>query len=361
MLTRDFEYELPTDLIAQRPTPQRGDSRLLVVGGGEDSFRDSCFRSLPDYLSPGDLLVLNDTRVIPARLFGRKKTGGKVEILLERLLSPSRALVQIRASKTPKEGTSIEVEGGERLHVLGRQGEFFVLEMCGDGDLMSVFDRWGHVPLPPYVSRPDQIEDTERYQTVYAHRPGAVAAPTAGLHFDGAMLAELESRGVQHLFVTLHVGAGTFQPVRTTRVEQHCLHTERFEVNPTAVERIVKTRSAGGRIVAVGTTAVRTLETAAASGELVACEGETGLFIYPGYRFQVVDCLITNFHLPTSSLLMLVCAFGGYARVMSAYRHAVAARYRFFSYGDAMLVARRDDPDLPPLEAGIRTSTRSRT
>lgn len=348
MLTDEFDYDLPPDLIAQRPTKRRRDSRLLILAGGQSEPEDSHFQLLPEVLVPGDLLVLNDTRVVPARVYGRKSSGGRVEILLERLLSETRALVQIRASKPPGSGTAIEADGGGSLLVKRREGPFYVLEKEDLGNLEEFFATHGHVPLPPYIRRPDEAGDAERYQTVYATRPGAVAAPTAGLHFDREMLTELASRGIRQLSITLHVGSGTFQPLRLQTVEENRLHAERFQVGPSAVQEILETRAAGGRVVAVGTTVARALEAAAAGGELSACEGETELFIYPGYQFRVVDAMLTNFHLPASSLLMLVCAFGGYARVMEAYCHALAQRYRFFSYGDAMFLTRCAAPDLPP-------------
>jgi S-adenosylmethionine:tRNA ribosyltransferase-isomerase len=301
---------------------------------------DRTFADLPDMLRPGDLLVLNDTRVMPARLFGHKASGGRVEILVERLAGADEALVHLRSSKSPRPGTRILLEGGEALEVLGRDGDLFRLRAL-DTDLPALMERHGHMPLPPYIQRPDEALDLERYQTVYARRAGAVAAPMAGLHFDDEMLGRLRERGVESVQVTLHVGAGTFQPVRAERLDEHVMHAEWLEVNEAVCERVRATRSAGGRVVAVGTTSVRSLESAAQGGELAPLSGETRLFIRPGYRFRVVDAMVTNFHLPESTLLMLVCAFAGYEAVMAAYRHAVEARYRFFSYGDAMFLTLR--------------------
>jgi S-adenosylmethionine:tRNA ribosyltransferase-isomerase len=337
MRLADFHYELPSDRIAQHPPARRGDSRLLVLDGASARVEDRHFQDLPAYLRPGDLLVFNDTRVIPARLHGVKDSGGRVEILVERLLGPCAALAHVRASKPPRPGGEIRVGDGT-LRVVARQGDLYELELAG-GDLPSFLDRHGHVPLPPYIDRDDEPADRDRYQTVYAARPGAVAAPTAGLHFDQPMLDRLAAQGVRLGRVTLHVGAGTFQPVRTDRLEEHVMHAEEVEVGEEVCALAREVRRGGGRIVAVGTTAVRSLETAAAGGELVPYRGDTRLFIRPGYRFRAVDLLLTNFHLPQSTLLMLVCAFAGVGPVMAAYRHAVQAGYRFFSYGDAMLIS----------------------
>jgi S-adenosylmethionine:tRNA ribosyltransferase-isomerase len=340
MLRSDFRFELPQDLIAQRPLPQRGASRLLSLDGPSGEVRDRCFADLPDLLRPGDLLVLNDTRVMPARLFGHKESGGRVEVLVERLTGADEALCHLRSSKSPRAGTRILLDGGEALEVLGRDGDLFRLRALDLG-LPALMERHGHMPLPPYIQRPDEALDLERYQTVYACRLGAVAAPTAGLHFDEGMLGRLRECGVESVHVTLHVGAGTFQPVRAERIDGHVMHAEWLEVSAAVCERVRATRAAGGRVVAVGTTSVRSLESAAQGGEIAPLSGETRLFIRPGYRFRVVDAMITNFHLPESTLLMLVCAFAGYDAVMAAYRHAVEARYRFFSYGDAMFLTRR--------------------
>ena len=336
MRLSDFHYELPADRIAQYPTARRGDSRLLVLDGPTGRTEDRHFQDLPDYLRPGDLLVFNDTRVIPARLHGVKDSGGRAEVLIERLLGPTRALAQVRASKPTRPGRQIRVGEGS-LRVIDRQGALYELELEA-GDLPSFLDRHGHVPLPPYILRTDEPADRERYQTVYAARPGAVAAPTAGLHFDQAMLDRLAAQGVRFGRVTLHVGAGTFQPVRSDRLDEHVMHAEQVEVGEEVCALAADTRRGGGRIVAVGTTAVRSLETAAADGALRPYRGDTRLFIRPGYRFRSLDLLLTNFHLPESTLLMLVCAFAGFEPVMAAYRHAIHAGYRFFSYGDAMLI-----------------------
>ncbi|UCC14129.1 MAG: tRNA preQ1(34) S-adenosylmethionine ribosyltransferase-isomerase QueA [Gammaproteobacteria bacterium] len=338
MRRSQFDYDLPQDLIAQQPLPGRGDSRLLLVSGSSGQIEDSVFQRLPEVLDAGDLLVLNDTRVIPARLFGRKPTGGRVEILVERPESERVALAQLRASKTPRSDTTILIDGGGEVRVLGRQDDLFRLSF--DDDLMATLDRCGHVPLPPYIARDDAQADRERYQTVYADRPGAVAAPTAGLHFDESMLARLSGNGIEMARVTLHVGAGTFQPVRTDDVRDHPMHSEWLQVTENTCEKVAAARARGCRVVAVGTTVVRSLETAAASGKLTPFEGLSNLFIYPGYDFCVVDAIVTNFHLPESSLLMLVCAFAGTETVLEAYRHAIRQRYRFFSYGDAMFVTR---------------------
>ena len=330
----EFHYDLPAELIAQRPLPERSASRLLVVGG--DSLEDRRFADLPRLLRAGDLLVLNDTRVIRARLRGRKSTGGRVEMLLERVTGARTATAQIKSSRSPRDGAELCLANGSIARVLGRHGPLFRLEF--NTDIEPLLQAQGEVPLPPYIRRNAAPEDRARYQTVYARDDGSVAAPTAGLHFDSELLQALHERGVEAAFLTLHVGVGTFAPVRTQRIEDHRLHSEWCRVTSAACERIQQTRQQGGRIVAVGTTAVRALESAAQGGEPLPFEGETSLFIRPGYRFRVVDALITNFHLPESSLLMLVCAFAGRDRMLAAYRHAVAQRYRFFSYGDAMLI-----------------------
>ena len=343
MKLSDFRFDLPPELIAQHPLPGRGDSRLLAVDGQSGALRDLRFRDLPSLLSPGDLLVFNNTRVMRARLFGQKESGGRVEILIERLLAPDQALAQVRASKSPKPGGRIRLPGGEALEVLGRDGEMFVLGAL-DAGFAELMRRHGHVPLPPYIARPDEAADLERYQTVFARREGAVAAPTAGLHFDGAMLELLAGLEVRTVELTLHVGAGTFQPVRVDDLDRHVMHAEYLEVDEAVCERVAETRAAGGRVVAVGTTSVRSLETAAGHEVLRPFRGDSRLFIRPGYRFRVVDAMITNFHLPESTLLMLVAAFSGHPQIMAAYAHAVAQGYRFFSYGDAMFLNRRDLP-----------------
>jgi S-adenosylmethionine:tRNA ribosyltransferase-isomerase len=341
MQRSDFHYDLPGGLIAQRPLPQRGASRLLGLDGATGRVWDLAFADLPRLLKPGDLLVFNDTRVMRARLLGRKPSGGRVEILIERLLSDREALAQLRASKAPKAGSWILLAGGERLEVRGRDEDLFHLGSL-DAGLEVLMARHGHVPLPPYIRRPDEASDLERYQTVYGRREGAVAAPTAGLHFDEPMLARLGAAGVRTVHVTLHVGAGTFQPVRTERLEEHVMHQEWLEVDAAVCDAVAETRAGGGRVVAVGTTSVRALESAAGEGALSPFRGDTRLFIHPGYGFRLVDAMVTNFHLPESTLLMLVCAFGGFPQVMAAYRHAVEQGYRFFSYGDAMFLTRHD-------------------
>jgi S-adenosylmethionine:tRNA ribosyltransferase-isomerase len=333
----DFDYDLPEELIAQQPLAERGGSRLLHLGAG-DAMVDLRFRDLYHLLTADDLLVVNETRVIPARLFGRKASGGRVEMLLERVLAADLALVQLRASHAARAGGRIEFEGGAVAVVTERRGPFFVLKF--DAPVVDVLDRAGHVPLPPYIHRADEQADRDRYQTVFAREPGAVAAPTAGLHFDQALFDQLAAHGVRRVALTLHVGAGTFAPLRAEQLDAGRLHPERLSVGADVVAAVADTRARGGRVVAVGTTVVRALETAAAGGIAAPFTGETDLFIRPGFSFRAVDALVTNFHLPRSSLLMLVCAFGGTGRVLAAYRHAVAARYRFFSYGDAMFLGR---------------------
>lgn len=336
MQLSDFDYSLPDELIAQYPADERRASRLLVVDAAVRTFADRCFSDLPAMLNPGDLLVFNDTRVIRARLHGGKETGGRVEVLIERILSDRSALAQVRASKSPKPGSVIYLTGGNVATVVGREGEFYKLEFAQA--LEPYLDEHGEVPLPPYLNREADPADTERYQTVYARHDGAVAAPTAGLHFDKEMLRETKERDVRHTYVTLHVGAGTFQPLRLENIESNRLHAERMVVDEKTCRAVDRTRKEGGRIIAVGTTSVRALESASADGELKPFDGETELFIVPGYRFKCVDAIITNFHLPRSSLLMLVAAFAGTTCILDAYRHAIGERYRFFSYGDAMFI-----------------------
>jgi S-adenosylmethionine:tRNA ribosyltransferase-isomerase len=338
----DFDFALPPELIAQHPAPERSASRLLDGRGAVPV--DRVFRDLPALLAPGDLLVFNDTRVIKARLRGRKAaSGGAVEALVERVL-PERfeVLAHLRASKAPRPGSVIRFAEAFDAEVLGRAGpadELFHLRLPADP--FALLEAHGHVPLPPYIAHPDEPDDERRYQTVLAARPGAIAAPTAALHFDEALLAALDARGIARSLLTLHVGAGTFQPVRAERIQDHRMHSEWFEVNADCVAAVEAARARGGRVVAVGTTSVRALESAArATGRLAPMRGETDIFITPGFAFRVVDALITNFHLPRSTLMMLVAAFAGHAHVMALYRHAVEARYRFFSYGDAMLLAR---------------------
>ena len=339
---QDFRFDLPPELIAQHPPARRGDSRLLTLDGATGALGDRRFDDLPELLRPGDLLVFNDTRVIPARLHGRKASGGRIELLVERLLDERRALVHLHASKAPKPGGRLLLDAGFAATVLGRHGELFEIRAESDEPLLALLEQHGRIPLPPYIAREPTAADSERYQTVYARRPGAVAAPTAGLHFDRALLDRIAARGVERAFITLHVGAGTFQPLRVERIAEHVMHAERIEVGAEVCEQIRAARARGGRVVAVGTTAVRALETVAdAEGIPQPWRGETRIFIYPGYRFRCVDALITNFHLPESTLLMLVAAFAGHAEVLGAYRHAVEHRYRFFSYGDAMFLTRR--------------------
>ena len=337
MQRSDFHYELPPSLIAQHPLAERGASRLLTLDGASGALADRAFRDLPELLQPGDLLVFNDTKVVPARLYGRKETGGAVEFLVERILDANTALVHARASKPWRTGMRVLFSDGVEARMLERDGGLLKVEFAG-ATLPEYLYAHGHVPLPPYIVRDDAAEDKERYQTVYARVPGAVAAPTAGLHFDTAMLERLRQQGVRSAQVTLHVGAGTFQPVREDDIRDHKMHSERAVVAQDVCEAVAETRRAGKRVIAVGTTAVRSLESAAAGGSLEPMDRDTDIFIYPGYRFRVVDAMITNFHLPESTLLMLLCAFAGKERVMSAYQHAVEQKYRFFSYGDAMFV-----------------------
>ena len=343
MKTSDFHYDLPQELIAQAPLAERSASRLLVVPIGEAAFEDRSVRELPSLLRAGDLLVFNDTRVIPARLFGHKATGGRVEIMIERLLADDTALVQLGVSKPPQIGSRIALDAGGQAEVLAREDDgFWRLRFDVGGPLETWLQQAGQLPLPPYIERRPDAADAERYQTVYAREAGAVAAPTAGLHFDQALLGALRARGVEFGYITLHVGAGTFQPVRVDDVERHHMHSEWISVGQTLVDQIQRTRAVGGRVIAVGTTVVRALESASADGELRPFAGDTRIFIYPGYCFRVIDGLMTNFHLPESTLLMLVSAFAGKPRIFAAYGHAVRERYRFFSYGDAMLLWPRE-------------------
>lgn len=343
-----FDYELPAELIAQTPAAHRTDSRLLHLDA-HSRLHDRQFRDLPGLLQPNDLLVFNNTRVIKARLLGHKASGGKVEVLVERITGPGTALAHVRASKSPKPGTDLLLAGALKATVTGRQGELF--ELAFNDNVLDLLDQYGSTPLPPYITHSADTHDDERYQTVYAQEPGAVAAPTAGLHFDDKLLATLAGQGIAQCFVTLHVGAGTFQPVRVERISEHIMHAERFAVSRDTVERVLATRAAGGRVIAVGTTSVRALESAAAQLEHTrgTCqstngiegdriEGDTRLFITPGYRFRWVDALLTNFHLPQSTLLMLVSALAGLEPIQRAYAHAVQSRYRLFSYGDAMFI-----------------------
>ena len=341
MKLSDFDYDLPQELIAQFPAAERSASRMLHLDGGSGAIQDHGFRDLPGLVSAGDVLVMNDTRVIKARLTGRKASGGRVEVLVERVLDDERVLAQVRASKSLRAGTRLLLGRDTVAEVLGRQGEFFELRFPDCGGVPALLERAGSVPLPPYIRRQPDGGDAERYQTIYAREPGAVAAPTAGLHFDDELLAALVARGVTLVRLTLHVGAGTFQPVRVTDPAEHHMHSEWYSLPRQTVDAIRAARAAGGRVIAVGTTSLRALEAAAAAGEMRAGSAETRLFIVPGHRFRVVDRLITNFHLPRSTLLMLVCAFAGTENIRCAYRHAVGRRYRFFSYGDAMLIERQ--------------------
>jgi len=334
----DFHYDLPTELIAQAPLAQRSASRLLVADVPARQFADRQFTDLVEYLNPGDLLVFNDTRVLPARLYGRKQTGGAVEILIERVTGTHDAVAQLGVSKKPKPGSRIVLDDGSAFEVLGREGEFYTLRHVGPEPLEKLLLRLGHMPLPPYIARADDAADAERYQTIYARSPGAVAAPTAGLHFDTPLLESIRAKGVDFGYVTLHVGAGTFAPLRSENIEEHRMHREWLNIGAELVEKIRRTRAAGGRVIAVGTTVVRALESSLRDGSVAPFAGETQIFIFPGYKIASVDALITNFHLPESTLLMLVSAFAGRDFMLDAYKHAVAARYRFFSYGDAMLI-----------------------
>lgn len=340
MLRQDFDFDLPEELVAQYPAPERDASRLLLLDGATGRYSDKQFRDLVSLVDPGDLLVFNNTRVVPARLFGRKATGGRVEVLVERLLDESSCLAHVQASKTPQEGSRIILDGGIELLVGGRRLDLFELETVDGRSLSGVLEQQGHTPLPPYIRRADEALDADRYQTVYASKPGAVAAPTAGLHFTRALIEELEKKGVICAYVTLHVGAGTFQPVRENVIENHRIHSEWFELDERVCEQARAARTAGHRVIAVGTTSVRCLEAATVDGKLQPFQGETDIFIYPGFEFQTVDAMITNFHLPGSTLLLLVCAFAGRDNILRAYRHAVEAGYRFFSYGDAMFITR---------------------
>ena len=358
MRTDEFDFDLPEHLIAQHPIAERGSSRLLYVHDGAHENRQ--FADLLALLKPNDVLVLNDTRVIKARLFGNKVshlspgfnqssrnnnknlTGGKVEVLVERVLNDHEVLAQVRASKSPKAGSRMILAEDLTVEVLGRKGEFFHLRFNSDEAVLSLLEQHGRLPLPPYISHTADQEDEQRYQTVFAREAGAVAAPTAGLHFDETMLNALRDKGVEIVYVTLHVGAGTFQPVRVESVSDHTMHSERYEIPQATADAISQAHATGGRVVAAGTTSLRALESASLDGQLKSGKGETSIFITPGYRFKVVDILLTNFHLPRSTLLMLVCAFGGMKEMLTAYQHAVNNEYRFFSYGDAMLIERKD-------------------
>ncbi len=345
MRRQDFSYDLPDELIARHPAKTRTASRLLVLDGesGETAHRQ--FVDVLDLVAPGDLMVFNDTRVIPARVFGQKESGGKVEVLVERVLDRHVVLAHVRASKAPRVSTAIILADGTSITVTARKEDLFELTFPEESPALVVLEKIGHTPLPPYIDRPDMETDRERYQTVYGKHPGAVAAPTAGLHFDGMLMQKLKDKGVKFGFVTLHVGAGTFQPVRAEDIRQHKMHSELMEVSEEVCNLVKETKQAGKRVVAVGTTSVRCLETATGNGEIAPFQGETNIFIYPSYKYRTVDALITNFHLPESTLLMLVAAFAGYKHTMGAYREAVEQKYRFYSYGDAMFITRNPDAD----------------
>ena len=352
MRVSDYHFDLPDSLIAHYPMPDRTASRLLHLDGPSGALEHGQFPDVLDLVQAGDLMVFNNTRVIPARVFGVKESGGKVEALVERVIGSHEALVHVRASKSPKADSKLFLgqDKGENIEVtmLGRQGALFHLAFAEP--VLDVLGRVGHMPLPPYIERPDEDSDLERYQTVYNQKPGAVAAPTAGLHFDDALLAKLKAKGVETAFVTLHVGAGTFQPVKVEEVKDHIMHAEYVDVEPAVVEQIKATKARGGRVIAVGTTSVRSLESASQSGEIAPMQGDTSIFIYPGYEFKTVDAMVTNFHLPESTLIMLISAFAGYDHVMAAYKAAVEKEYRFFSYGDAMFITRNAQATGPQSE-----------
>ena len=337
MLTKDFSYDLPEDLIAQNPVNERGTGRMLVLEK-ELGITDALFQKLPEYLKSGDLIILNDTSVIPARLFLKKESGGKVELVLERIISKEELVVQLRANKTPKIGSILIFKNKKIFLIKKKIKGMFVLSFLEKGEIIDLFNEFGHMPLPPYIKRADNSIDKERYQTIFSKNPGAIAAPTAGLHFTKAILDKLTKKGINNVKLTLHVGAGTFQPVREKLISEHKMHSEYAYVSKDVIKKITETKNNGGRILAVGTTVVRSLETAVRNDVLAPFEGETDIFIYPGYKFKVIDMMLTNFHLPESTLLMLVCAFAGKEKVMEAYHHAINKRYKFYSYGDAMLL-----------------------
>ena len=341
MQLSDFDYHLPEALIAQTPLPERNASRLLLVDPDKVLIKDQVFADLESLLHPGDLLVFNDTRVIPARLFGQKESGGQVEVLVERLLDDHTLLAHIRSSKSPKAGSHLILEKQINCTMSKRNGDLFVLVQTSDNSWFELLESYGHIPLPPYIQREDKADDRERYQTVYAEKPGAVAAPTAGLHFDRQQIESLQGKGINTAFITLHVGAGTFQPIRVDNINEHVMHAEQVEVSQDVCDLIKRTKSEGKRVIAVGTTVVRSLETAAQNGGIGPFFGDSQIFIKPGYQFRLVDAMITNFHLPRSTLLMLVSAFAGSELMRRAYQHAVEQKYRFFSYGDAMFITSR--------------------
>jgi len=344
MRVADFSFELPDELIARHPMADRTASRLLTLDGNTGELGHKVFKDLIDFLNPNDLMIFNNTKVIPARMYGQKSTGGKVEVLVERVVDEHRVLAHVRSSKSPKEGATLILEGKAEATMVARHGELFELEFKGEQTVLKILDEIGHMPLPPYIDRPDTDEDKARYQTVYNEKPGAVAAPTAGLHFDETLLEKINAKGIETQFITLHVGAGTFQPVRVDSVDEHVMHSEYIEVSQEVVDAIKKTKANGGRVIAVGTTSVRSLESAAkaSEGELQPLYGDTDIFIYPGYEFQVVDAMVTNFHLPESTLIMLVSAFAGQDHILNAYNTAIEEQYRFFSYGDAMFITKQD-------------------
>ena len=348
MQVSDFHFDLPDELIARYPTAERSASRLLQLTGNTGEVADKTFTDIASLVQPGDLLVFNNTRVIPARMFGRKASGGKLEVLVERMLDDKRLLAHVRCSKSPKVGTELLLGENDDYQAImvARHDALFEIEIQSEKTVLEVLNDIGHMPLPPYIDRPDEDADKERYQTVYNEKPGAVAAPTAGLHFDDKVLADIKAKGVNFAYVTLHVGAGTFQPVRVDNIHDHHMHSEYVEVSDEVVKAIAETKASGGRVIAVGTTSVRSLESAAQDAKSKGTEfapffGDTEIFIFPGYEYQVVDCLVTNFHLPESTLIMLVSAFAGYDHVMNAYQHAVDNKYRFFSYGDAMFITKK--------------------
>jgi len=346
MRVADFSFKLPEELIARYPKENRTSSRLMTLNGNSGEINDLGFVDVIDQVNAGDLLIFNNTRVIPARMFGNKASGGKIEVLVERLLDDKRFLAHIRASKAPKVGTELLLENKVKATMLARHGALFEVEVHSDDNILHILEDVGHMPLPPYIDRPDEESDKERYQTVYNEKPGAVAAPTAGLHFDEQLLEKITAKGAELAFVTLHVGAGTFQPVKVDEIADHVMHAEYVEVSAEVVEQIAQTKARGGRVIAIGTTSVRSIESAAKAAlekgqALSEFYGDTDIFITPGYQFQVIDALITNFHLSESTLLMLVSAFSGYENIMTAYQHAVTEKYRFFSYGDAMMLTKK--------------------
>ncbi|EIO4104269.1 tRNA preQ1(34) S-adenosylmethionine ribosyltransferase-isomerase QueA [Vibrio vulnificus] len=348
MQVSDFHFDLPDELIARYPQSERTASRLLQLNGNTGAVKDGSFKDVLELVQAGDLVVFNNTRVIPARMFGRKESGGKLEVLVERMLDEKRFLAHVRSSKSPKPGTLVFLgeEDQYSAEMVAREDALFELHLKADKPILEVLEEIGHMPLPPYIDRPDEDADKERYQTVYNQKPGAVAAPTAGLHFDNQLLEQIKAKGAEFAYVTLHVGAGTFQPVKVDNILEHHMHSEYAEVSQEVVDAIKTTKARGGRVIAVGTTSVRSLESAAQESlkngtELMPFFGDTEIFIFPGYQYQLVDCLITNFHLPESTLIMLVSAFAGYDHTMNAYQHAVTNQYRFFSYGDAMFIEKK--------------------